>query len=487
MYENSSSQLSLFLPFEGSLNENNQWIQLSELIPWHDFEEEYSRNFSSGRGAPALSFRTALGTLIIKEYLGLSDEVVVQQIEENPYYQYFIGLDHFCMKAPFDPSMLTHFRKRIPSDLVTSLNTQMVVKSLSSTSQPSDTPSQSDKDDDVPPTSSGTLILDATCTPADITYPTDISLLNSAREKSENLIDEVWKKSGKPGIKPRTYRTKARKSFLLIARNKRPSKAKRKKAISQQLNFLRRNLKTLDAMDLQHLSYQSRRILWIIRELYRQQDEMLKADKHSIADRIVSIFQPHIRPIVRGKQGKNVEFGAKISGALIDGFTFVDRISFDNYNESEDLETQVNVYKERFGYYPKKVLGDKIYQTRKNRRFCKERGIIFSGQPLGRPPKEGFSQERKEEWRQNECERVPIEGKFGQLKRRFSLDKVMARLAQTSKTVIQIAVLVVNLMKMIALKKHTLFYYAIDKLIKLWKSIILLWGRVNVIDLRFIQ
>ncbi len=104
-----------------------------------------------------------------------------------------------------------------------------------------------------------------------------------------------------------------------------------------------------------------------------------------VDDRIVSISQPHVRPIVRGKAGKAVEFGAKISLSLIDEFSFVDRLSWDSFNESKDLIPQIEKYKERFGYYPASVHADKIYQTQDNRKFCKDNHIRITGKPLGRP------------------------------------------------------------------------------------------------------
>ena len=110
---------------------------------------------------------------------------------------------------------------------------------------------------------------------------------------------------------------------------------------------------------------------------------------HRISARIVSISQPHVRPRfhrmkARGKASAKVEFGAKTAVSLIDGISFVDRISWDAYNESEDLKNQIEHYRKRFGHDPESVHADKIYRTRENRRYCKERGIRLSGPALGR-------------------------------------------------------------------------------------------------------
>ncbi len=121
------------LPFEGKLSENNRWVIMSKLIPWSEFEQEYASLFSEDIGAPAKSFRMALGSLIIKEKLGTSDIETVEQIKENPYLQYFIGLSSYSNDAPFEASMLSHFRQRIDIDLINKINESMVKKNESET------------------------------------------------------------------------------------------------------------------------------------------------------------------------------------------------------------------------------------------------------------------------------------------------------------------------------------------------------------------
>jgi len=186
-------------------------------------------------------------------------------------------------------------------------------------------------------------------------------------------------------------------------------------------------------------------------------------------DRIVSVSQPHVRPIKRGKAGAATEFGAKISASLVDGHCFVDRISWDAYNESGDLIGQVESFRGRFGHYPESVHADQIYRTRHNRNYCKFHNIRLSGPPLGRRPNEMERQrEIKKQARQDELDRIPIEGKFGQAKRRFSMSRVMCKLAKTSETAIMVAFLVINLEKL--LQSH-LFYLIFAFRVRLFRSI----------------
>ena len=119
---------------EGRLSHNNRWVVMAKLIPWSEFEQEYASLFSEEIGAPAKSFRIALGALIIKEKLGTSDIETVEQIKENPYLQYFLGLSSYSNEPPFDASMLSHFRQRIDINLVNNINKSMVKKKESETS-----------------------------------------------------------------------------------------------------------------------------------------------------------------------------------------------------------------------------------------------------------------------------------------------------------------------------------------------------------------
>ena len=117
-------------PVGFQLDENNRWVILSKLIPWNEFEQEYASLFHEKIGAPAKSFRVALGSLLIQQILNISDRETVAQIRENPYLQYFLGLNSYEYKAPFDSSMLVYFRKRITQEIIDKINRQIVKQTL---------------------------------------------------------------------------------------------------------------------------------------------------------------------------------------------------------------------------------------------------------------------------------------------------------------------------------------------------------------------
>lgn len=296
-----------------------------------------------------------------------------------------------------------------------------------------------------------------------------LGLLNQARRQTEIIIDLLFEQiNGTLEKKPITYREIARKDYLEVAKKRRVSQKDRRKAIKKQLQYIKRNLSHIGHLvslgaSLENLSNRQYKMLLVVTEVYHQQLWLYENKKQSIDDRIVSLNQPHIRPIVRGKAGQAVEFGAKLSASYFDGYVFLDHISWDNFNESGDLKAQVEAYKNYTGYYPESVHVDKIYRTRENRAWCKERRIVMSGPALGRPPV-NISKEQKKQALESERTRNSIEGKFGesarcggsprcsdwrtrkgQAKRRFSLNRVMAKLSHTSQTAIAITFLVMNL------------------------------------------
>ena len=189
----------------------------------------------------------------------------------------------------------------------------------------------------------------------------------------------------------------------------------------------------------------------MIGTLYQQQQYMYDNKVTSVDDRIVSLHQPHIRPIVRGKAGAHTEFGAKISISVVDGWTFTDTISFDSYNEGTELIEQIEKYKERFGYYPESTHADKIYRNKENRAYCKKHGIRISGPSLGRPPKdEKLRKEQKKIQGQDEAIRNAVEGRFGVVKRRYKLDRILTKIKASSESLIALVFMVMNLEKAMA-------------------------------------
>lgn len=422
------------------MNPSNRWIKKAEIIPWDEIEKDYANLFKGKNGQVAKSLRLALGALLIQIEYGYSDEETVLQIQENPYLQFFCGMGGYEDKAPFDSSLMVHFRKRLTPEILSKINEMVIAKSQEKPSSKKD-----DDDQENPPKNSGTIIVDATCAPSSIKYPQDTELLNEAREKLEKIIEVLH--DPKDGKKPRTYPQKARKDYLAIARKKKRSAKEIRKAIRKQLQYIKRDLGYIDSMLEQGklLTEKFSLQLQTIRNLYAQQLYMYENKVHKVADRIVNLRQPYLRPIVRGKAKAPVEFGIKLDISVVDGFTRLEKQSFDAYNESELLEETIEKYRERYGFYPERVLADKIYRNRKNITFCKENGIRLSGPALGRPKKNAIVDKRQEYV--DICDRVEVERQFSLAKRKFGMGLIKTYLQETSKTMIALSILALNLSK----------------------------------------
>jgi hypothetical protein len=305
---------------------------------------------------------------------------------------------------------------------------------------------ENEKPEDLPP-NEGSVLFDATCAPANIAYPTDVNLLNEARENTEEIIDMLHPYTDNER-KVRTYRQEARRRYLNFIKNRNPRKNAIRKAIGQQLRYVKRNLahieKQLETVPMEVLSARQQQRLETIKVLYAQQEAKYRTKNNAIPERIVSLHQPWVRPIVRGKAKASVEFGAKVSIKMINGYGFVDRTDWNAYAEESLLIPALRDYRRKYGYYPKAVIADRHYRNRKNLAFCKKWNIRLSGPRLGRPPKLTDPALKKQE-RQDASIRNAVEGKFGEGKTRYGLDRIMMRLQATAETTISMIFLCMNI------------------------------------------
>ena len=475
-YVSTSQQMleGFVTPFSKHLNASNRWVLLAAKIPWDDLVSIYHSQLGNDRtGASGINPRVVLGALIIKHICNLSDRETIGQIQENMYMQYFIGYSSFSDEAPFDASLFVEIRNRLGIDKINAMNERIIALAntknqstekkdppsspTENASAPGGSPQENKAEPTAPITHQGKLLIDATACPQDIRYPTDLNLLNDAREKSEELIDFLHAGCS-INKKPKTYREKARKLYLKTAQKKIKSNKEIRKGIRKQLSFLRRNIKSIhhlmDQYQVIPFNVHQQKYFFVMQTLYDQQAYMYEQKTHSVEHRIVSIHQPHVRPIVRGKTTANVEFGAKIQVSLMDGYAFVEELSWDAFNEGTRLMAAIEQYKVRLGYYPQEVAADKIYCNRENRKRLKELGITLRAKPLGRP-----SAVKTEHI--SPGERNPIEGKFGQAKTAYGMNRIKARLQNTSESWIATIVLVLNLVKL----TREVLYCLLDKLL----------------------
>jgi hypothetical protein len=289
------------------------------------------------------------------------------------------------------------------------------------------------------------LLVDATIFPENIRYPNDISLLNEAREWIVKEIKLIGKYLGE---KVRTRCREARKAYLNFAKKKMRSFKAIKRAKKQMIQFVRRNIR--QAKELMKridnkVSYGIRKRLEIAEKIFKQQQEMYKLNKQRIEDRIVSFHKEYVRPMKRGKAGKEVEFGPKGALSLVGGYLFLDRFSYDNFCEaSEDVvREQIGNYEKRFKEKPQSFTGDRLYGTLKNRELMKEEGIRGSFVALGKRAKREMSNSK---WfKKKQRERNRIEGAFGNGKEHYGLGRILYKGKEMAEVWVRGSILGMNL------------------------------------------
>jgi hypothetical protein len=457
----SPLQLVLFeMPFDQQLDPENRFVRLSRRVPWDELDALYRKVMSDGQGGGhGLTSRMVFGSMIIKHMHDLSDEGTVAMIHENPYAQYFVGLTSFSKTRPFDPSALTYFRKRLNWESLQDLVLVLVKKAetaegnddgpSSGGGQQIEAPDDNQTENVANP--KGEMIIDSTVFPQNIHYPTDVRLLHECRLASEAIIDYACTVAGLP--RPRTYRKQAQKDYMSFARKRKPNAKTVRKAKRTQLGYLGRNIRTINSiLDLNmgrfgKLFARGGYKIWlVIQEVYRQQLGMYQSHTNRCMDRIVNIKQPHVRPIVRGKQPVGTEFGSKVC-VFIDhlGLRHVHDVGWDASHDGADLIPAAERYRKTYGHYPRHIKADGQYRTKANRDWCNSNEIILSGKGPGRPPKDTSTQTKEKPG-----ERNAIEGTFGHGKQHKGLARVRAKLKNTSEVWVAFTYFVINLEKILS-------------------------------------
>jgi hypothetical protein len=410
--------------------------------------------------------------------MNLSDEETILVIQENPYMQYFVGLSEFTDKPVFDPGLFVTIRKRLGvtdfNDMSVSLLKVQVERAKTHPSDncndrdnsPSGTTSTPDVDTEFTDSQGhmhkGSLKADATCADAEVRYPADIDLLHDGCKLLHRSIHKLCRQFSL--VPPVTHYKAARSAYLEVIKLKKRSRKVIRTDKSALLSYLIRdlcsfiNLIAVHGTQLFHsLNRNERKIAGAIIRMYHRQMQMFKDGTHACADRIVSIFQSHIRPIVRGKSKFPTEFGARMGASIVQGYTFIDRHSWDASNESTDLALQIELYRERFGFLPASIYADRIYMCKANRRLMKELEIQAMGKPLGRPPKESKTEEYQSKMGEAVGERNEIEATFGTGKRIYRANNIRAKLPETADCWTAVCYFVKNVMKFLKGLLHVLF------------------------------
>ena len=424
------SELSQSLPFTEydfydlylKTFENTELGRMKKVLPLRQMAETFglvNKRQVPKRGAkPYFTPEGKIALMFLKMYTQLSAPKLMEQLNGNIHYQIFCGI----RIDPEEP--LTNYK--LIDDIAKELADKLKIQRLQDVLAEAWKPYMKDLD---------TMYTDATCYESEMRYPTDQKLLWECVKKTYKIMCEV---SGRMGVhRPRTKYLDVEKACLSYRKQRKHSNTQTRKMTRRLLNLLGKILKEIRRMERgcdvpELLTVKEKSLVDIVTKVYRQQRNHFDSGdrRESIPDRIVSVSKPYVRPIVRGKEVKSVEFGAKCNNIMVDGISFIEKMSFNAFNEGTRLQHCVKMHRRLFGVDVKKIGGDASYAGTDNRGFCKENGIQTSFVKRGRP-----TQEKKEQdYVRQELARVratAMEGSFGIQKEHYAMRRIKARKKET--------------------------------------------------------
>ena len=362
--------------------EQSELCRIKRLLPLRELAVSFG--LVSGSLRPKRGRRSyftpegKVALMLLKMYTQLSFPKLLEQLNGNIHFQIFcdVSID------PLRP--LTNYK--LLDDIAAELAGKMKIQELQEQLAKAWKPWMKDLD---------TMYTDATCYESEMRYPTDQKLLWEGIEKAYAMMCRMSERLGK---------------------------------ILREIRKMEREHPKEDKL----LTVREKNNLSIITKMYRQQKNHFRSGdaRESIPDRIVSISKPYVRPIVRGKEARNVEFGAKSNNILVDGISFIEKLSFNAFNEGTRLPHCIKMHKRLFGVDVKKIGGDSSYAGNTNRELCTSNGIHTSFVQKGKRAKE----KREKDFVREDLARVratTMEGSFGTQKEHYSMRRIKARMKMT--------------------------------------------------------
>jgi hypothetical protein len=415
------------------LDKKNRWVWLGDHLPWDEYEKLYSQTLNNQTvGASAKPARMVIGAMLVKHIIRLSDQDTIEMIQENPYMQYLCGLEEFTDQPIFDPSLFVDLRKRISDEDINKMTEALMKREqeMKDEIRKREEDKARDRGEEPPAAPAvdenaaafvdsqgrkheGVLKIDATCADAEVRYPVDVDIIDDGCSVMDRFIRRICKHAGISV--PYTYYGKARNAYRYLVKMKKKGGKLVKETIGQMLSCLHRDILTLIDLTAGEFRYRleclrkdQRRVLDATMKMYFQQEQMFRTGEHSCKDRMISIFQPHVRPIVRGKA---------------------------------------------------------------NRAVLKDLEIINYSKPLGRPPKEPPSPESQALMAKAVGQRNEIECSFGTGKRVYQANDIRAKLPETAECWTGMCYFAKNVMKFFKELCHTLYeLLRILTLVTCWRS-----------------
>ncbi|HUX95678.1 MAG TPA: transposase, partial [Bacteroidales bacterium] len=384
--------------------------KIYQAIPWQKLIRSLKLKENRKGRYSQFSPQGKLALMFLKSYSGLSDRKLYEHLNGSIQYQLFCGIF-------LGPEKLRDFKiiSKVRTGIANKLNIREVQDVLAKSWKPYiENPN--------------IVLEDATCYESYMRFPTNVKLIWESVDWMYGQMKRTCKCLRIPT--PRTkYLEQKDKYFSYMRMRKKPWKqtTKRTRSLLYLLNKLIEELDNIEEQYRIYLQFPEKyyKKRMVIRKVLSQQQEMFTTGTYSVPNRIVSISKSYIRPIVRGKEVKKVEFGAKVNMIQVDGINFIEHLSFDAFNEGPRLIESVRYSRTLFGKITH-ISADDIYATNANRKWCTGQDIITNFKRKGRAGKhEDHRQIIAAELRKERATRM--EGSFGTEKQHYSLDKIKAR------------------------------------------------------------
>ena len=388
--------------------------RIRALLPLKEMADELASHFPKkhSRGnTPMFPPDGEVALMFLKPYTGLSDDGLIEMLNGSIHMQMFCGVLIDPSRPIKDGKIVSAIRNRLAPRLDIVRQQSVLYKKWDSML----------KDKDL-------CMSDATCYESHLRYPTDIKLMWECCEWLHKLLQKTCREQGER--LPRSKYNEVAKARLAYAKQRKPKKSATRRMQRRLLKLLGKLIGQWNCLcrlyaPVIHLSAEQDKRIMAIKEAHRQQTDHF--NKKEVKHRIVSIDRPYIRPIVRGKENKRVEFGAKVNNIQVDGISFIEHHSFEAFNEGTRLKQCVEYQESLTGVKVTRIGMDTIYANNENRKYCTERGITTNFVRKGPKPKDEQADISTARRIIGNLRATVMEGSFGNQKQHFGVGRIAAR------------------------------------------------------------
>jgi transposase, IS5 family len=415
---------SLKSPFQRNF-ESSSLGRVWLTIPFQELSQHFkTQKQPSGPGAkPIFSVQGGLGLMFLKHYTGLSDEKLIEQVNTNWHFQLFCGLPPQIHHGIKDKDIVGRWRRFFGEQLNINVLQMELSKAWAK---------------DLPHTHLG--MQDATVYESYIKYPTDLKLLWDCLIWVYGQMEYLCRVGRSHGLRmPRSKYEQRYDRYMSFAKKRKKTQKEERRERKAALYLLEKLqgqiqvlLNQLGPLIKEFFDESKRERIKTVRQILIQQKYHFQQPDKSVPHRIVSLYKPYIRPIVRGKETKRVEFGAKVHQLQVGNCNFIEHLDFEAFHEGNRFKKGVLLQRKLFGSVSQ-VAADGIYATNRNRTFCRENKIATNFVPKGKQSKEETKTQQSRTMRQNlaTIRATRLEGSFGNEKNHYLLDKIKARTEKT--------------------------------------------------------